>query len=229
MSRSCRSPSTRPSSRARRASSACGSIPIVRAPVATATVKVLLRTFKGEEIVKSVPIQIPANATGSLQLLVADASRLSGRRSARIAWRGIAACVAVDSHVQQGAPRQPPLCAAVGTGSAGPSSTASRSRRCRRRCSPCSKSDRNSGTFSPLRSATRGEWELPVELAISGSRLLTITLDRVITRPALARSSGTRARELANTRVARNFSSARNKQMRRSSVRGTALACVFSC
>ena len=36
-------------------------------------------------MVKSVPIQIPRNATGSLQLLVADASRLSAedRRSTR--------------------------------------------------------------------------------------------------------------------------------------------------
>ena len=39
-------------------------------------------------------------------------------------------------------------------------------------------SDRNSGTYSPLRNATRGEWEVPVELAITGSRQLTITLDQ---------------------------------------------------
>ena len=38
-------------------------------------------------------------------------------------------------------------------------------------------SDRNSGTYSPLRTATRGEWEVPVELAVTGSRQLTISLD----------------------------------------------------
>jgi hypothetical protein len=38
--------------------------------------------------------------------------------------------------------------------------------------------DRQSGTYSPLRSATRGEWEVPVELSISGSRQLTIALDQ---------------------------------------------------
>src|SRR5262249_54460096 len=43
----------------------------------SATVHVQLRTFKGEEVVKQVPIEIPANATGSLQLLVADAARLA--------------------------------------------------------------------------------------------------------------------------------------------------------
>ncbi len=38
--------------------------------------------------------------------------------------------------------------------------------------------DRNSGTFSPLRTAMRGEWEVPVELAITGSRQLTIAIDQ---------------------------------------------------
>jgi hypothetical protein len=38
--------------------------------------------------------------------------------------------------------------------------------------------DRNSGTFAPLRTATRGEWDVPVELAVTGSRQLSISLDQ---------------------------------------------------
>ena len=38
--------------------------------------------------------------------------------------------------------------------------------------------DRNSGTYTPLRSATRGEWEMAVELAVTGSRQLTLALDQ---------------------------------------------------
>jgi hypothetical protein len=38
-------------------------------------------------------------------------------------------------------------------------------------------SDRNGGSFSPIRSATIGEWEVPMDSAISGSRLLTIDVD----------------------------------------------------
>ena len=38
-------------------------------------------------------------------------------------------------------------------------------------------SDRNGGSFSPIRSATVGEWEVPMDSAISGSRLLTIDVD----------------------------------------------------
>ena len=35
---------------------------------------VALRSARGQEIVRQVPIQIPANLTGSLQLTVADAA-----------------------------------------------------------------------------------------------------------------------------------------------------------
>lgn len=140
-------------------------------------VHVLLRTFKGEEIVKTVPVTLPANATGSLQLLVADAARLGqedrretrgpeaqqvsqlirtfnrSRRSNRLYVR----LSAPDSGaVVNGEPMAalPPSVLAV------------------------LESDRNSGSFGALRTAIRGEWELPVELAISGSRQLTIALEQ---------------------------------------------------
>ena len=142
-----------------------------------ATVKVLLRTNKGEEILKSVPIKIPVDASGSLQLLVADANRLSAedrrqmrggetqrvaqlirtfnraRRSNRLYVR---LSSSDDGAVVNGEPMAalPPSVLAV------------------------LEADRQSGTYSPLRSATRGEWEVPIELAVSGSRQLTIALDQ---------------------------------------------------
>jgi hypothetical protein len=142
-----------------------------------ATVKVLLRTNKGEELVKSMRIQIPANASGNLQLLVADANRLTSedrrqsrgaetqqvaqmirtfnkaRRSNRLYIRLSATD---DGAIVNGEPLTalPPSVLAV------------------------LEADRNSGTYSPLRSATRGEWEVPVELAVTGSRQLTIALDQ---------------------------------------------------
>ncbi len=142
-----------------------------------ASVKVLLRTNKGEELVKSVAIQIPVDATGTLQLLVADANRLTAedrrltrgpetqqvaqlirsfnkaRRSNRLYVRLSASD---EGAIVNGEPMTalPPSVLAV------------------------LESDRNSGTYSPLRSATRGEWEVPVELAVTGSRQLSITLDQ---------------------------------------------------
>ena len=37
--------------------------------------------------------------------------------------------------------------------------------------------DRNGGSFTPIRSAAVGEWELPMDSAVTGSRLLTIEVD----------------------------------------------------
>ena len=39
-------------------------------------------------------------------------------------------------------------------------------------------SDRSSGSVSTLRSALRGEWEVPLDLAVTGSRQLTLSLDQ---------------------------------------------------
>src|SRR5262249_47744938 len=43
----------------------------------TVPLKVVLRTYRGEEVVRSLPIDIPTNAAGSLSLLVTDGSKLS--------------------------------------------------------------------------------------------------------------------------------------------------------
>ena len=43
----------------------------------TVPLKVLLRTYRGEDALRTVPIEIPANARGSLSILVSDGSRLS--------------------------------------------------------------------------------------------------------------------------------------------------------
>jgi hypothetical protein len=43
-------------------------------------------------------------------------------------------------------------------------------------------SDRNGGSFTPMRTATVGEWELPMDSAVSGSRILTIEVDNSSSR-----------------------------------------------
>ena len=37
--------------------------------------------------------------------------------------------------------------------------------------------DRSGGSFRPLQSAVLGEWEIPTDLAVSGSRTLTLPLE----------------------------------------------------
>jgi hypothetical protein len=141
------------------------------------TVKVLLRTHKGEEVVKSVPIQIPSNATGTMQLLVSDANRLTAedRRATRGAESQQAAQLIRTFNKARRTNRLYVRLSAADEGAivngealaALPPSVLA-----------VLEADKNSGTYAPLRNATRGEWEVPVELAISGSRQLTISLDQ---------------------------------------------------
>src|SRR5204863_2254398 len=42
----------------------------------TVPLKVLFRTYRGEEIVRTLPIEIPSNASGNLSILVSDGQRL---------------------------------------------------------------------------------------------------------------------------------------------------------
>jgi hypothetical protein len=142
-----------------------------------ATVNVALRSVRGEEMIKQVPIEIPANLTGTLQLTVADAVRTSAddRRDTRgadlhrvsqmlrtfnRARRNNRLYVRLTSNdsgaVVNGEPMAglPPSVLAVVEG------------------------DRNSGTVGSLRSMTRGEWEIALDVAVTGSRQLTLSLDQ---------------------------------------------------
>jgi hypothetical protein len=140
-------------------------------------VKVLLRSNAGEDLLKTIPIEIPAHATGTMQLLVGDANRLSAedRRTARGAeTQEVAQLIRTFNKARRSnrlyARLSSPDSGAVVNGepfAALPPSVLA-----------VLEADRNSGTYTPLRSATRGEWELPVELAVSGSRQLTIALDQ---------------------------------------------------
>ena len=143
----------------------------------SAIVHVALRSARGQEIVRQVPIQIPANLTGSLQLTVADAARTTAddRRDTRgadmqrvsqvmrafnRARRNNRLYVRLTSNdsgaIVNGEPMAglPPSVLAV------------------------IEADRNSGTVGSLRTMTRGEWELALDFAVTGSRQLTLSLDQ---------------------------------------------------
>jgi hypothetical protein len=142
-----------------------------------ATLSVALHGVSGEEIIRQVPIDIPANLSGTLQLLVADSARASAedRRDIRGAElqrpsqiirtfnrtrRGNRLYVRLSASepgaVVSGEPMSglPPSVLAVFDAA------------------------RSSGSISTMRTATRGEWELPLDVAVTGSRLLTLSLDQ---------------------------------------------------
>ena len=126
--------------------------------------KVLFRTYRGEEVVRTLPIEIPANASGSLSLLVSDGARLGlaeqrearapqprsvdqmikalnkGRRNNTLYIKllGSDAGAVVNGELLSSLP---PSVLGVLEG------------------------DRNGGNFNPLHSATLGEWELATDHA----------------------------------------------------------------
>jgi hypothetical protein len=143
----------------------------------TVPLKVLMRGYRGEEVVQTVPLEIPANATGSLSVMVSDGARLAQweRREVRQPTeprsvpqlmralntlrknnRLYVRLLASDSGaVVRGEPLSslPPSVLGV------------------------FEADRSAGDFVPLRSATLGEWNLPTEYAVVGARVLTISVE----------------------------------------------------
>jgi len=137
--------------------------------------KVLLRTYRGQEVVRTIPIEIPANASGTLSLLVSDGSRLAQveQREARPQQpRSVPQMIRALNRARRNDRLYVKLLGsepgAVVNGellSSLPPSVLG-----------VLEADRNGGSFNPLRSATLGEWELPTENAVNGSRTLTLSV-----------------------------------------------------
>ncbi|MGE0447563.1 MAG: SpoIVB peptidase S55 domain-containing protein [Vicinamibacterales bacterium] len=147
-------------------------------PGDTVDVKMLLRTYRGDTFTRSLPVRIPENARGTLQVMVADAQRLSQwearelqlqplqsrdlpqmlrvLNSARKNNRLYVRLLGRDGGaVVEGEPLAalPPSVLAV------------------------MEADRNGGSFRPLDSALLGEWEIQTPLAVIGARTLALPLE----------------------------------------------------
>jgi hypothetical protein len=144
-------------------------------PGATVPLMVQWRTYRGEEVTRRVPIEIPAAASGPLTLTVTDGARLAqserrdwrsgqvrsldqlvrlinqGRRNSRLYIR----LLRQDGGAVIGGetlPALPPSMLAV------------------------LESEGSGGSVTPLRNSPIGEWELAVGCAVSGTRTLTLSV-----------------------------------------------------
>ena len=143
-----------------------------------ATLKVLLRTYRGDEITKDITIQIPPNARGSVQVMVADGVRLSQFESRELQVQPLQATglpqmirvlnsarknnrlyVRLVTRDDGAVVKGEPLAALPGSVLA------------------VMEADRNGGSFRPLQSALVGEWEITPGVAVIGSRTLTLPLE----------------------------------------------------
>jgi hypothetical protein len=147
-------------------------------PGSTVTLKALMRTYRGEEITRSVPVEIPANARGSVSIMVADGSRLSQVEARDLQMqplqtRDLAQMIRVLNQTRKNnrlyVRLVSPDAGAVVKGEALSSLPPS--------VMSVMESDRNGGSFKPLGAALLGEWEIATDHAVSGSRTLTLPLD----------------------------------------------------
>ena len=144
----------------------------------TVDLKVLLRTYRGEELTRSVPVQIPANARGSVSIMVADAVRLSQWEARELQvqplqTRGLPQMIRLLNDARKNNRLYVRLITRDGGAVVRGESLAAL---------PASvlavmESDRNGGSFRPLQSALLGEWEIISGHAVTGSRTLTLPLD----------------------------------------------------
>src|SRR5437660_11627940 len=145
----------------------------------TVPLKVLLRTYRGDEVLRTLPIEIPANATGSLSVLVTDGSRLSQIEQREIRTpQASARSVPQMIRMVNKAPRNNVLYVKLLGSEAGAVVNGERLSSLPPSVLAVLEADRNGGNFNPLHTATLGEWELPTEHAVSGSRTLTIVVSQ---------------------------------------------------
>ena len=150
----------------------------------TVPLKVLTRSYRGTEKISTIPIDIPANASGQLSVMVTDGRQLNllEQRELRrtLEPQSVAQMIRILNETRRnnriyvrlltGTP------GAVVNGEALPSLPPS--------VLAVLEGDRSGGSFTPIKSATLGEWELPMDSATTGTRVLTIS-----NRPAGSPSS----------------------------------------
>jgi len=144
-------------------------------PGRTVPLKVLLRTFRGEDVIRTVPVEIPANANGSLSIIVSDGQRLQQAETRELRLpqpRSVDQIVRALNRTR----RNDTLYVKLMSGDAGAVVNGEPLSSLPPSVLAVLESDRSGGTFNPLNSATLGEWSVPTEHAISGVRTLTLTI-----------------------------------------------------
>ena len=146
-------------------------------PGATVDLKVLLRSYRGEETTKTLPIQIPPQARGSISVMVSDAARLSQFEARELQvqpaqTRGVPQML----QVLNSARRNNRLYVRLVTRDGGAVVKGESLAALPPSVLAVMESDRDGGSFRSLQSALLGEWEIPSDQAVTGSRTLTIPL-----------------------------------------------------
>jgi hypothetical protein len=143
----------------------------------TVQLKVLTRSYRGEETISTLPLEIPASAPREVTILVSDGRQLNAieQRELRGALQPqtIAQLVKVLNETR----RNNRIYVRLLTGRAGAVVNGEAMTALPPSVLAVLEADRNGGSFTPIRSAPLGEWEIATDAAVSGSRVLTINLE----------------------------------------------------
>ncbi|HTM27370.1 MAG TPA: SpoIVB peptidase S55 domain-containing protein [Vicinamibacterales bacterium] len=143
----------------------------------TVPLKVLTRSYRGAEKISTIPIEIPANASGQLTVMVTDGKQLNQieqrelHRSLQPQSVGQMIKALNETH------RNNRVYVRLLTGTPGAVVNGEALTSLPPSVLAVLEGDRSGGNFTPIRSAALGEWELPMDSAITGTRVLTIDLD----------------------------------------------------
>jgi len=144
-------------------------------PGRTIPVKVLLRTFRGEDVLRTIQMTVPPQATGTLSLVVSDGQRLqqAEQRELRLPQpRSVDQIIQAINRTRH----NNTLYIKLMNGDAGAVVNGEALSSLPPSVLAVMEADRSGGTFNPLHSATLGEWELATDHTVSGVRTLTFTL-----------------------------------------------------
>jgi hypothetical protein len=139
--------------------------------------KILTRSYRGEEKISTVQIEIPSNASGRLSILVSDGRQLNALEQRDVRRSLEPQSVAQLVKLLNDTRRNNRVYVRLMTGTPGAVVNGEAMAALPPSVLSVLESDRNGGSFTPMRSATVGEWELPMDSAVTGSRLLTIEVD----------------------------------------------------
>ena len=146
-------------------------------PGRTVALKVLTRSYRGEETISTVPIEIPANAPRELTVLVSDGRQLNAIEQRELRRSVQPQSVAQMLRVLNDTRRNNRIYVRLLTGTPGAVVNGEAMSALPPSVLAVLESDRNGGSFTPIRSATLGEWEIAMDSAVSGSRTLTVVVE----------------------------------------------------
>jgi len=143
----------------------------------TVTLNVLTRGYRGEERVSSVPVEIPAHAPRELTVLVSDGRQLNAAEQRELRGplqpQSIAQLVKAFNETR----RNNRIYVRLMTGRPGAVVNGEAMTALPPSVLSVLEGDRNGGSFTPIRTAPLGQWEIATESAVTGSRVLTINLE----------------------------------------------------